>query len=114
MYQLLTMNKKDKKKEEERISNIQMQWVFVIAGAFLAVTGGLMVNSLYDLMLKTTPAWKIFAFSAPLFFWFLDMGTYLFENVEEIRDDPDGSARHLAAKYCKYRWGTIKALFIKK
>jgi|GEM_PF-4707915 len=99
--------------EDEKIKELQGQWLFVVLGTLLALFAGLTVSALYELLKTTSSALYIFTLFGILTVLLLDAFSYIFEHLKELRKDPVESASHLAYKYLNYRWYSIKACFKK-
>lgn len=105
--------KKDRK-EDEKVRSLQVQWVFIVLGLFFAFSGGLAVNALYELLRTTSSVLFVFTAFGLLTLFTLDVLSFFFERLSEIRNDPNETLWHLLSRYFKYRLGTIKSLSLKK
>ena len=94
------------KKEREDIHTLQGQWLFVVLGALLAVFFGVAINALYDILRNDVhwSPWGILLLFGFFGVAFLDVFSFLFENLESLRAHPSESVFVLLRMYVKKRF----------
>jgi hypothetical protein len=90
------------KKEEERLRGLQIQWMFVVLAALLALFLGVAVNALYDILQTFYSPWFIFIFFGSLGLLIADAFTYFLKTPQEIYH-PSRSVFLFLWRYCKAR-----------
>lgn len=107
------MKKKTKEKEKEFVRGLQVQWLFVVLGAFVALFGGLVVSALYELLRINSPAFFILVIFSIPFLFFLDLFTFTLENFNEFKKYPDGEEGKIIRRYLVFRFFRIFSWFRK-
>ncbi len=95
------------KKEDDKIRELQSQWLFLVLGGMIAVFLGLSTNALYDILREQYTAWGIFLSFGFLASVLIDIFSYMFDRLKWIRENPNESLNGFLWKYVKYRVSRI-------
>lgn len=102
------MSVEEKEKDTEKETrDIQLQWYFVAIASFLAIFLGMIVSALYDLIEPIYSPWGVFLFFGILSLLFIDIFTYFFENLDEIRKNPNETFFKFLRRYTNMRLGKV-------
>jgi hypothetical protein len=93
--------------KDKEVKDLQQQWAFLAIGSLLALIAGILVNALYELIRETNSLLHTIIFSAVLFLFFLDIFSYMFENLKVLRKEEKLTFYKVFKRYFKFRINKI-------